>query len=212
MLDKIKILFEDNNIIAVDKPAGILSYPLPGDKETTIGEIVNAKPAHRLDRDTSGVLLLAKNNKSLLALQKIFKERKIEKKYFTLVWGEIRPKNGEINIPLGRGSKDRLRVVPDGSGRDSRTIYEVVKYYPKENVSLCKIDLKTGRTHQIRVHFNAIGHSVVGDNKYSKYKSQLSRQFLHSYQLIFTHPFTNKKIIIKSPLPGELDNFLKKLS
>ncbi len=212
MLDKIKVLFEDNNIIAVDKPAGMLSYPLPSSKERTIGDIVNAKPAHRLDRDTSGVLLMARNDKTLLALQKIFKERKIEKKYFTLVWGEVRPSKGEINIPLGRGSKDRLRVVPDGLGRESRTIYKVKKYYPKENVSLCEIDLMTGRTHQIRVHFNAIGHSVVGDNKYSKFKSQISRQFLHSYQLTFKHPLTNEIIVVKSPLPKDLEVFLKKLT
>jgi 23S rRNA pseudouridine1911/1915/1917 synthase len=209
--EKIKIIYEDENIIAVDKPAGILSYPLPGSSEQTIGDMVGAQPAHRLDRDTSGVFLLAKNEMALTALQGLFKQRKIEKKYKALVWGKVEPKTGEIDIPLGRGSRDRLRVVPKSSGRESKTIYEVTKYYPKANISYCDINLKTGRTHQIRVHFSAIGHPVVGDQKYSNHKTDHGRQFLHAYKISFVSPFDGKNLNLTSELPSELSSYLNNL-
>lgn len=209
---EVKKVYEDDNIIAVDKPAGILAYPLPGSREKTIGDMVDAMPAHRLDRDTSGILLLAKNQKALIALQKLFKERKIEKRYKALVWGKVEPERGEINIPLGRGSKDRLRVVPKGSGRESRTIYKVEKYYHNSDMSLCDVDLKTGRTHQIRVHFSAIGHPVVGDKKYANRKTELPRQFLHAYNLKFKNPFTDKGLDLNSELPKDLNDYLSQIT
>lgn len=211
-MGKINVLFEDENIIAVDKPAGVLAYPLPGSSEKTIGEMVGAVPAHRLDRDTSGVMLLAKNEEAKLKMQKIFAERKIEKRYSALLWGKVEPEAGEIRIPLGRGSKDRLRVVADPSGRESHTIYKVKKYYPKSDVSLVEVEIKTGRTHQIRVHFASIGHPVVGDKKYTGIKTGPGRQFLHAERLELASPFTGKKIALHAELPEDLKEYLGTLS
>jgi 23S rRNA pseudouridine1911/1915/1917 synthase len=209
---KIDILFEDKYILAVDKPAGVLAYPLPGSSEKTLGDMVKALPCHRLDRDTSGVMLLAKNEKAKLAMQKLFSERKIEKTYAALVRGKVEPMEGEIKIPLGRGTKDRLRVVPSALGRESHTIYSVRKYFPESNTSLLDVDLKTGRTHQIRVHFNAIGHPVVGDKKYSHRDADIPRQFLHATKVGFVSPFDGKKMEIVSKLPAELKNYLSALN
>jgi 23S rRNA pseudouridine1911/1915/1917 synthase len=207
-MQKIEILFEDENLKIINKPAGVLAYPLPGSDEKTVGDMVGAKPCHRLDRDTSGILILAKNDEAHQKIQAIFKARKITKKYKTLVWGKVEPEEGEINIPLGRGSKDRLKVVPKKDGRESRTQYIVEKYFPNSDMSLCDINLLTGRTHQIRVHFSAIGHPVVGDQKYSNKKTDLSRQFLHAYHVEFVSPFTGKAIKVESDLPTELKEYL----
>jgi 23S rRNA pseudouridine1911/1915/1917 synthase len=207
-VNDVSIIFEDDYLIAAEKPAGVLSYPLPGSDEKTIGDILGALPAHRLDRDTSGILVLAKDKSTKAKMQKLFKDREIVKEYTTLVWGKLEPRVGEINIPLGRGSKDRLKVVPSVTGRESHTIYEVTEYFPKSNTSLLKVGLKTGRTHQIRVHMSAIGHPVVGDPKYSNKKVELERQFLHASHIQFIHPVTGKAVDIISELPDDLSHYL----
>lgn len=204
----IPVAYEDENLMVVEKPAGALSFPLPGSDEKTIGEMVGGLPVHRLDRDTTGLLLLAKNEESKIKLQQLFSGRKIEKRYKALVWGRVEPKEGIINIPLGRGSKDRLRVVPKTGGRESVTEYKVEKYF--SDSSLIDVNLKTGRTHQVRVHFSAIGHPVVGDPKYSNRKAELSRQFLHAYYLKFENPFDGKVLEFKSDLPEDLKFYLNK--
>lgn len=206
---EIPVIYEDENMIVVEKPAGFLAFPLPGSDEKTIGEMVGGLPVHRLDRDTSGLLILAKSEEAKLKLQKLFSERKIEKRYKTLVWGKVEPKEGVINIPLGRGTKDRLRVVPKSGGRESVTEYQVEKYF--SDSSLLDVNLKTGRTHQIRVHFSAIGHPVVGDAKYSNRKTELERQFLHAYYLKFENPFNGKIMELKSDLPNDLRIYLNNL-
>jgi 23S rRNA pseudouridine1911/1915/1917 synthase len=209
---EIPVIFEDEYIKAVEKPAGVLAFPLPGSTEKTVGDMVGGFPIHRLDRDTSGILLLAKTEEYKTEFQKLFANREIEKRYKALVWGKVEPETGEINIPLGRGAKDRLRVVAKEGGRESRTVYKVEKYFPSSKMSLVDVDLKTGRTHQIRVHFSAIGHPVVGDKKYSIRKTELERQFLHAYSINFTHPFTNKKSSLHSDLPNDLSTYLSQLS
>lgn len=195
--------------MVAEKPAGILSFPLPNSTEKTIGDVLGGMPVHRLDRDTSGLLILAKKQEAKDVLQGIFKERKIEKKYKALVSGKVEPRAGVIKIPLGRGAKDRLRVVPKPGGRESITEYRVEKYF--NNASLLDVNLKTGRTHQIRVHFSAIGHPVVGDIKYAKGNSLIKRHFLHAYYLRFIDPFTGREVELKSELPRDLDEFLKTL-
>lgn len=190
----------------------MLSYPIPGSDEKTIGDILSALPIHRLDRDTSGIILLAQDEKSKEAFQRLFRDREIEKEYTTLVWGKVEPKSGEIKIPLGRGSKDRLRVVPSSTGRESHTIYKVLKYFKDPNMSLLKIRLKTGRTHQIRVHMAAIGHPVVGDKKYTKKPEGPGRQFLHASHIAFVHPVTGKKVSLDSELPKDLTDYLATLT
>jgi 23S rRNA pseudouridine1911/1915/1917 synthase len=209
---EIPVIYEDEYIKAVEKPAGVLAYPLPGSDEKTVGDMVGGLPIHRLDRDTSGILLLAKTEEYKTEFQKLFAEREIEKRYKALVWGKVEPEVGEINIPLGRGAKDRLRVVAKHGGRESRTLYKVEKYFAHNKMSLVDVDLKTGRTHQIRVHFSAIGHPVVGDAKYSVRKSELKRQFLHAYSINFTHPYTHQKITLHSDLPPDLSSYLLQLS
>lgn len=206
------ILYEDKYIIAVEKPAGILAFPIPGSTEKTIGDMVGALPCHRLDRDTSGIMLLAKSEEVKLAMQKLFKDRNIRKEYIALVWGKVEPDKGEIKIPLGRGTKDRMRIVPDAEGRESHTIYSVRRYYPKSDMSLLSVEIKTGRTHQIRVHFSSIGHPVVGDKEYSRKLAELSRQFLHAESISFNHPYTKKRINLTLKLPKELKDYLKTLS
>lgn len=218
------ILFEDKDMMVVEKPAGLLVYPLGNDrKEITLIDLLKGKLnfkhpnvrsgiVHRLDRETSGVLLVAKNEETESRLKNMFREREVEKTYTTLVWGILKPEKGEIKIPLGRASKDRLRVVPKENGRYSHTTYEVEKYYPKSNMTLVRVGLKTGRTHQIRVHFAAIGHPVVGDNKYTNKKTELKRQFLHATEIKFKHPYTGKLLVVRSPLSEDLKVFLKKVS
>ncbi len=219
------MLYEDINMLSVEKPAGILVYkPLHYQgKTSTLHDLVFDKLnfrikgerngiVHRLDKETSGVLLLAKNKEAEKKLKEIFKKRLIKKYYTALVWGRVEPIKGKITIPLGRGAKDRLKVVPKASGKPAKTLYSVLGYYPKQNVSLLDIELKTGRMHQIRVHLAAIGHPIVGDSKYSNRKTTIDRQFLHAKKLEFVSPFDGKLITINSNLPGELKTFLNKLS
>ena len=212
-------------MIAVDKPAGVLVYSpehIKKSEDTLLDSVFSYLDfhnkatrngvVHRLDRDTSGVVLFAKNKQAEKELKKLFKDRKIQKKYVALVHGKLESKEGKITIPLGRAPKDRLRVVPKASGKPSETFYRVTKYYPDRAVSLLEIDLKTGRMHQIRVHFAAIGHPVVGDKVYGRRTDKISRQFLHAKSLEFVSPFDGKRIVVKSGLSKELEVFLKKLS
>lgn len=222
-MKKIQIIYEDEGLIAVNKPAGLLVYLPKNHKiEETIVSILSDSISipknersgivHRLDRDTSGLILVAKNNESEKKLKKMFKDREIKKQYKALVWGKVEPKEGIINIPLGRGSKDRLRIVPKEGGRKSVTKYNVSKYFPKSDMTLLSVGLLTGRTHQIRVHFSSIGHPVVGDKKYSNRKTDLKRQFLHAESLIFNNPITNEKLELKVEIPKDLSRFIDKLS
>jgi len=223
-MDNLKILFEDADILAVDKPAKILVYHPPHFKksEETLIDLLAEKfsfskkserngVVHRLDRDTSGVIILAKNKKSEVALKKLFKDRKVKKIYQTLVRGRIRPSEGLIDIPLSRASRDRLRVVPSVSGKPSETGYHLLRYFPDTDMSLLEVELKTGRMHQIRVHMSAIGHPVVGDRKYGKKTDALPRQFLHATRIEFIHPFSGQAVSVDSLLAKELKGYLDNL-
>lgn len=212
----IKVLYEDENILAVDKPAGMLVY-LPRHIKTaertlldevagklnfpSIGERTGV--VHRLDRDTSGVILFAKNSDSEKKLKGIFKARQIRKHYVAIVHGKLEHNQGRITIPLGRAPRDRLKVIPKASGKPSETLYRVLGYYPDKDVSKLEIELKTGRMHQIRVHLAAIGHPVVGDKLYGRKNDDFSRQQLHAYKLQFISPFTSDSIEIVSRLPED---------
>ena len=213
-----KILYEDGNLLAVDKPAGVLVY-WPAhfkNNERTLLDEVSAKldyptkgerngVVHRLDRDTSGVILFAKNEKAEATLKKMFKNREMGKYYTALVEGKVEPKEGMVTIPLGRASKDRLRVVPKASGKPSETLYRVAKYYPDSNVSLLEIELKTGRTHQIRVHMKHIGYPLLGDWLYGKNDDDLiSRQALHAASLEFFHPTNRNQMSFSCCMPEDM--------
>lgn len=211
-----KILYEDEDILAVDKPAGLLVYlprHIKTTEETLLGKVSDrlnfpsigerTGVVHRLDRDTSGVIMFAKNSNAEKKLKEVFKTRQIKKYYVALVHGKMEHNQGRITIPLGRAPKDRLKVIPKSSGKPSETLYRVLRYYPDKNISKLEIELRTGRMHQIRVHLAAIGHPVVGDKLYGRKSDKALRQLLHAERVEFISPFTNKLIKITSGLPKD---------
>jgi len=217
---KIPIIYEDNDIIVINKPAGILVHPTSkGEKNTLIDYFPRAKLVHRLDKDTSGILLIAKDDRTLNFLQKQFQERKVKKKYLALVVGNLKSKKGEIKTLLGRSPKDRRKqkvFLPKDPGaegkREAVTKYEVLQSY--ENYDLIEAEPLTGRKHQIRAHFAYLSHPIAGDKLYS-FKSQLcpkglKRQFLHANYLKVQLP-SEKTKEFKSDLPEELKLCLQKL-
>lgn len=230
------ILFEDSEIIVVNKPAGMVVHPSESGGHIS-GTLVNAilhhcgngltgisgalRPGivHRLDKNTSGVLVVAKTDLAQQELMNQFKDRKVKKEYVALVRGEVSPSEATIDSPIGRSVRNRKKMaIVDGRvGRSAITKYNVDKVFKDSYgvYSLVNIDLKTGRTHQIRVHMNAIGYPVVGDvtygdlkcNKHFVEEYSFKRQFLHAKKLSFTHPKTGKEVSFE----GELANDLKKV-
>ncbi len=220
-----KVIFEDDFLLVIDKPAGMVVNRAKTVKEETVQDWVGgylkikgrgaggrAGIAHRLDKETSGLLLIAKTEKSFKDLQKQFKERKVEKKYLALVHGQVKLKKGTIEVPISRSPYNRKKFGVFLGGRPAKTRYEVKKGYP--NFSLLELTPETGRTHQIRVHLKYIGHPVVGDEKYAGRKTARDdrqwcpRQFLHASSLSFSHPGTKKKVSFSSKLPAELEKAL----
>ncbi|HJX36308.1 MAG TPA: RluA family pseudouridine synthase, partial [Dehalococcoidales bacterium] len=175
------------------------------------GDVTRPGIVHRLDKDTSGVMLVAKNNVALANLADQFKARTVKKTYITLVKGILRPDKGVIDAPIGRDSGDRKKMAVTGEsrGRAARTNYRVVRYIGKN--SLLEINPETGRTHQIRVHLAAIGYPVFGDITYGKKSAFLNRQFLHAHKIGFNLPATGKWVEFESPLPEDLQKALKEL-
>ncbi len=221
-LSPFEILYEDEEVLVVNKPAGIVVHP-PA-KSVTLLELLSeqqpfVKLVHRLDRDTSGILVLAKSQQVHAQLSAQWKERRVKKTYTVLVKGSFEQKSGRIEAPIHRSFKDRKKMaVSDRHGsRDAVTEFEVVKSF--EDVSLVKAFPLTGRTHQIRVHFASIGHPVIGDETYGdvtlnahfQEKHGLARQFLHASKLVFAHPTTKKRITMVTELPADLSSVLKSL-
>jgi 23S rRNA pseudouridine955/2504/2580 synthase len=217
------VLYEDEEIVAINKPPGIPVHP--GSKTSagrSIIELANAKYsenirlAHRLDKNTSGVLLLAKNGGSLRTLLKDLKAGLFQKQYRALVFGHVPQESGVIDLPLQRQEKGIKMIA--GRGKQSVTHYTVQQKF--HDCSLVSVELETGRTHQIRAHFAAIGHPIVGDdqhgdfskNKMFQKKFGLKRQFLHAHTLVFPHPNTREQITLVAPLPGDLQSVLDKFS
>lgn len=221
----VKIIYEDDDLLVIDKPAGLTVHPAPGHPSHTLvnavlshlneieddGEVTRPGIVHRLDKDTSGVMLVAKNNVALANLADQFKARTVKKTYITLVKGILRPDKGVIDAPIGRDSGDRKKMAVTGEsrGRAARTNYRVIRYVGKN--SLLEIMPETGRTHQIRVHLAAIGYPVFGDITYGKKSAFLNRQFLHAQKIGFNLPATGKWVEFESPLPEDLEQALKEL-
>jgi 23S rRNA pseudouridine1911/1915/1917 synthase len=227
---KIKIIFEDEYIIAVSKAAGMVVHPAPGHfEDTLINALVNyneklsgiggglrAGIVHRLDKDTSGIILIAKDERTHTLLSEKFKDREIKKTYETLVLGYFKEPEGSINLPVGRSMKDRKKMGVVLRGRQSHTDFKILNEY--KGCTLIEAYPKTGRTHQIRVHFSYIGHPIIGDKDYGNKESEkiaketgLLRQFLHSKRIVFNHPVTNVKIDLNDELPYDLKNCLLNL-
>ncbi|MFT4035736.1 MAG: RluA family pseudouridine synthase [Patulibacter sp.] len=211
----VPIVFEDDEILVVDKPAGVVVHPAPGVRGTTLVEQLAGKTAggpserpgvvHRLDRDTSGLLVLARGDHALRTLQKALRERNVHREYLALVQGVPPSRTGTIDAPIGRDGRDRTRMAIDGEApREAVTRFEVVEYLG--DVTLLAVVLDTGRTHQIRVHLQAIGHPVVGDPTYGDGAFHgLQRQWLHAAKLHLPHPRSGQELVFEAPLPADLD-------
>ncbi|GCE49641.1 23S rRNA pseudouridine1911/1915/1917 synthase [Thermosporothrix hazakensis] len=221
------ILYEDDDLLVLNKPAGMVVHPAPGHYEDTL---VNALVArypqlqdaegdmrpgivHRLDKDTSGLLIVAKNRPTQALLVEMMKQRAIIKRYLALVEGNIALDKGSIDAPIGRDPRNRqLMAITATGSRDAVTHFRVLKRFARHTLVLAQ--LETGRTHQIRVHFKAIGHPIAGDPTYGSgrrisHHIQLGRQFLHASQLQFEHPRTGEQLLLEAPLPADLQNILE---
>ena len=217
----LNIVYEDDDLLVVDKPAGLAVHPAPGHLDHTlvnailshfphlanISESLRPGVVHRLDKDTSGVMLVAKNNMAQANLIDQFKNRSVVKVYLILVKGHLTPEDGIIEAPIGRDPSNRKRMAVVTKGRESRTQYHVVKYMG--DYTLLEVRPKTGRTHQIRVHLAAIGSPVVGDPVYGVKSDFLARQFVHACRLGFNLPSTGEYVEFTSELPPDLAQALK---
>jgi len=241
---KLEIIYEDKDLLVINKPAGIVMHPGAGnydktivnalihhdkDSLSTIGDELRPGIVHRIDKNTSGLVVIAKNNETHENLSKQFSDHTIIRVYQLLIWGKLRPSSGKIETLISRSSKNRqLMEVSRSKGKRAITNYKTLEVFENDKTptfSLVECKLETGRTHQIRVHMTHLGNNIVGDDKYKKkYKkikninllledviSKLNRQFLHAKTLGFVHPKTNEEMIFSSILPNELNNLLKML-
>ena len=241
---KLNIIYEDAHLLVVDKPSGISVHPGPGNYNNTIvnalmnynegklsniGDELRPGIVHRIDKDTSGLIVIAKDNQTHEHLSNQFSNHTIERKYKTLIWGKLRPQSGKITTLITRSKKNRqLMEVSFLKGKTAITKYKTLEVFENKTIptlSFVECELQTGRTHQIRVHMSYKGNNILGDKKYrKKFKKlnntkreiekeliQLDRQFLHAGILGFTHPKTKKKLKFHSDLPYELKKLLKKI-
>ena len=241
---KLNIVFEDEDLIVINKPAGIVMHPGAGNFDNTIvnaliyydknalsniGDESRPGIVHRIDKNTSGLVVIAKNNLAHENLSDQFRNHTISRIYQLLVWGKIRPSSGRVETYITRSSRNRqMMEVSKTKGKKAITNYKTIEVFENDKIptfSLVECNLETGRTHQIRVHMNYLGNSIVGDDTYKKkFKKirnidhvleknliNLNRQFLHAKSIGFIHPKTNKEMIFKSNLPEELKKILKML-
>ena len=241
---KLDIIFEDRDLLLINKPAGIIMHPgagnydqtivnalmhYCGDGLSTIGDELRPGIVHRIDKDTSGLIVIAKNNKTHENLSLQFSEHTITRVYQLLVWGKLRPSSGKIDTFITRSSKNRqMMEVSSSKGKKAVTNYKTLEIFENDKtptLSLVECKLETGRTHQIRVHMSHKGNNILGDKKYKKnfkkFKNidinlekliiNLNRQFLHAKSLGFFHPIRKKEMLFSSFLPQELEYILKRL-
>ena len=213
------IVYEDKDLVIINKPSGMVVHPASGNYENTLVNAliyrynlddtnVRSGIAHRIDKDTSGLVIVAKNDKTLELLTDMFKNKKIKKTYVAIVDGVINNKSATINAPITRDVKDRKKMMVGKDGKNSITHFYVIKTF--KNNTYISLNLETGRTHQIRVHMAYIGHPVTNDKVYGKENTSFG-QYLHASKLEFIHPITKKEIIVEAPLPEEFMEKLKEL-
>ncbi len=216
------IIYEDEQLLVLNKPAGMVVHPAPGHPSGTlvnallsyhppiarVGPRDRAGIVHRLDKETSGVLVVAKVEATLVALQEQFRDREVEKTYVALVHHRVQPSEGIIEVPIGRHPRHRQRMAPRAEGKYARTRYRALEFF--REYTLLELHPYTGRTHQVRVHLSWLGHPVVGDTVYGHRDQPLlkERHFLHAYRLRFVHPVAGDKLAFEAPLPEELANVL----
>ena len=221
------IIYEDDDIIVINKPKGMVVHPANGNPDGTLVNAVMAickdslsgiggeiRPGivHRLDKDTSGAIIVAKNDKAHVNLSEQLKEHKVKKTYLALVRGIIKENEATINMPISRSNKDRKKMDVNKEGKEAITHFKVLRRY-KNKYTLLQINLETGRTHQIRVHLSYIGYPIIGDEVYSNGKNEwdIKGQWLHAWKLEFMHPITKEKISLEAEIPEYLKNILKEL-
>lgn len=215
MSTELRIVHLDEHLAVVDKPAGLVVHPAPSHRGPTLvdelGEVLGggADPerpgiVHRLDKETSGLLVVARDDATHAALQERVRQREVERIYLALAAGRLASRTGTIDAPIGRAARQRHRMAVSGAAsRQARTHFEVHELLAAE--SYVEVTLETGRTHQIRAHFGAIGHPLVGDPTYGgAEKYGLARQFLHAHRLAFAHPVTGEALSFRSELPADL--------
>ena len=226
----IEILYEDNDIIVVNKPKGMVVHPANGNPDGTLVNAVMAichdslsgiggeiRPGivHRLDKDTSGVIVVAKNDKAHINLSEQIKNHEVEKTYLALVKGFVKENEATINMPIGRSTSNRKKMAVIKSGKQAITHFKVIKRYKthKQDYALLEVKIETGRTHQIRVHLSQIGYPIVGDSTYSNGKNEwgIEGQCLHAKSLKFKHPITGKEMYIEAKLPQYYEELLREL-
>ena len=224
----IEIIYEDNDIIVVNKPKGLVVHPANGNPDGTlvnslmaickdslsgIGGKIRPGIVHRLDKDTSGILIVAKNDKAHINMSEQIKNHEVQKTYIALVKGIVKETEATINMPIGRSQKDRKKMAVIREGKEAITHFKVIERFPKYNCTLLEIKIETGRTHQIRVHLSQIGYPIIGDSTYSNAKNlwNIEGQCLHAYSLKFKHPITKKEMFLKAELPIYLKNIIDKL-
>lgn len=223
------VIYSDEHLIIVDKPEGLVVHPGNGHSDGTLvngllarfADMADTMPGdpsrpgivHRLDAGTSGLLVVARTQDAYDKLVSMMRDRSVARRYLTLVWGDLQPDRGMIDAPIGRSSRTRTKMAVSHKGKVARTGYEVIRRRVDPNLSLVKVQLETGRTHQIRVHMEAIGHAVVGDQRYNGVRQgvECRRPFLHAAELEFDHPITGEHVSFSSPLPADLHKVLKKL-
>lgn len=222
----IDIIYEDSDIIVVNKPKGMVVHPANGNPDGTlanaimnickdslsgIGGEIRPGIVHRIDKDTSGLLIIAKNDKAHINLSQQIKNREITKRYVALVRGVVKENKATIDMPIGRSNSDRKKMSVKKDGKNAITHFEVIKRYNGYTYLDLKID--TGRTHQIRVHLSEIGYPIVGDEVYSNGKNpfNVKGQMLHAKSLDFKHPITGKAMHLEAPLPTYFEDVINRL-
>lgn len=222
----LEILYEDDDIIVVNKPKGMVVHPANGNPDGTlvnaimaickeslsgIGGEIRPGIVHRLDKNTSGAIIIAKNDKAHINLSEQLKNHEIKKTYIALVRGVVKENNASINMPIGRSKKDRKKMDVDKNGKEAITHFKVLKRF--KDCTLLEINIETGRTHQIRVHLSHIGYPIIGDDVYSNGKNRwnIEGQCLHAKELEFKHPITGKQMHIEAELPEYFKKILEEL-
>jgi len=223
----IVVVHEDADVIVVAKPVGLVVHPGAGNEHgTLVSGLLNRYPeiaavgdrarpgiVHRLDRETSGLLVVARSERAYESLVAQLGDRSVERVYDALVWGVPSARRGIVDAPIGRSESRRTRMAVRAEGREARTAYVVTHTWSKPVVARLECRLETGRTHQIRVHTDAIGHPIVGDGAYRGVRDSLPlrRPFLHAAQLAFTHPASGERVAFADPLPADLTAVLNRL-
>ncbi|MGH9184215.1 MAG: RluA family pseudouridine synthase [Acidimicrobiales bacterium] len=225
--DLFVVVYEDEDIVVADKPAGLVVHPGAGRRTGTlvhgllarypdlagVGDPDRPGVVHRLDKDTSGLLMVARTEEARVGLVDQLARRAVTRRYVVLVWGSFDAPRGMVDAPIARSGRQPTKMAVSARGREARTRYEVVRVWDDPAVTLVSCTLETGRTHQIRVHLAAIGHPVVGDRRYGGDRESfpIGRFFLHAAHLAFTHPTTGRPLAFDSPLPPDLEAALTTL-